>query len=149
MSTPKVMKAIHAFEQLSAIEKATGDEKLGLLALYGKAAPLSFLLSLNFNSKVKLAIPEGMPPLDARELDDATHPDFIGRLSTNIHRLKYCLENSTLTKAKREQMFIEVCLNCPLKDAEIICSAKDKALTELYPSITAELVKSVFPAYVG
>jgi hypothetical protein len=35
-----------------------------------------------------------------------------------------------------------------MKDAEILCSAKDHALEELYPSITAEVVASVYPNYV-
>lgn len=143
------IKRVHAFEQLEAIDKAEGEDKVALMKRYGASAPLNFLLSLNFHSQVKLDLPEGMPPLKPQELDNVTHPDLMGNLASNIHRLKNCLPNNGLKDFKKEDIFIQVLLACPLKDAEIVCSAKDKALEELYPSITAEFVKSVFPAYVA
>jgi len=111
--------------------------------------PLSFLLSLNFRANIKLDLPEGMPPLDPKEMDSVIHPDFAGNLASSIHRLKGCLTTSNIKAFKKEDIFVQVMLSCPLKDAEILCSAKDKALLELYPSITAEFVKSAFPAYVS
>lgn len=142
------IKLIHAFEMLDAIEAAKDKEKLVLLKTYGSRAPLSYLLSLNFRSDIKLDLPEGMPPLKPNEMDTATHPDMVGNLSSCVHRLVNCMTTSKISSFKKEDIFIQVLLACPMKDAEIVCSAKDKALIELYPSITAELVKSVFPAFV-
>ncbi len=143
-------KLIHAYEQLEAIDKATGEEKEFLLKTYAPKAPLNYILSLNFNDKVRLGLPEGMPPLNPKEMDSITHPDMMGNLSSSIHRLKNCMiENRAMPQTKKEEIFIQVLLACPLKDAEIVCSAKDKALTELYPSITKEFVKSVFPSLTG
>ncbi len=142
------IKLVHAFEQLDAIEKATGDEKVALLKEYGAKAPLNFLLSLNFRSDIKLDLPEGMPPLEANELDQVTHPDMMGNLASNVHRLQNCLPGNNLKAFKKEDIFIQVLLSCPLKDAEIVCFAKDKALEELYPSITSAFVKHVFPVFV-
>ena len=145
----KVTKPIHAYEFLDAIEKETDVfKKQALLKEYGAKPPLNFLLSLNFNNQVKLDLPEGMPPMDDKDMDLITHPDFMGQLAGSIARLRHCTAQSDLKKFKKEQMFYEVLINCPMKDAEILCSAKDKALLELYPSITADLVKSVFPTYV-
>ena len=145
----KSKKLIHAFEQLDIIEAAKDGEKLTLLKQYGSLAPLSFVLSLNFRNDIKLDLPEGMPPLDPNELDASTHPDLMGTLATAVHRLKNCMVGVKTNKQfKKEDIFVQVLLSCPLKDAEILCSAKDKALEELYPSITSELVKSAFPAYV-
>lgn len=141
-------KLVHSYEMLDAIEKASGNDKVTLLKKYGAIAPLSFLLSLNFRSDITLDLPDGMPPLDPKEMDSATHPDMMGNLGSSIHRLKNCMPNTNLKPFKKQDIFIQVLLSCPLKDAEIVCSAKDKALEELYPSITTELVKSVFPAYV-
>lgn len=149
VKTPATPKLIHAFEQLDAIEKAEGAFKQQLLRDYGSKAPLSFLLSLNFNKNVSLDLPEGMPPLNPKEMDTATHPDMMGTLASSIHRLKNCTKASTIPTFKKEDVFIQVLLACPLKDAEIVCSAKDKALVELYPSITAEFVKGVYPNYVS
>jgi hypothetical protein len=105
-------------------------------------------MSLNFRSDIKLDLPEGMPPLEPNEMDTVTHPDMMGALSTSVHRLKNCMSGGTIKQFKKEEIFVQVLLACPMKDAEIVCAAKDKALEELYPSITADLVKSVFPAYV-
>lgn len=145
----KVKKPIHAYEFLDLIEKETDIlKKQALLKEYGAKPPLNFILSLNFNTSVKLDLPEGMPPMDVKDMDQVTNPDFMGQLGANISRLRHCTSQSDLKKFKKEQIFYEVIINCPMKDAEILCSAKDKQLLELYPSITADLVKSVFPAYV-
>lgn len=143
------LKAIHAYEQLDLIEKAEGEAKVQLLRKYGAIAPLNFVLSLNYNHQVKLDLPEGMPPIEPRHLDGHTHPDFMGLLGSQTYRLKNLRVESKVPKFRKEQIFYEILINCPLKDAEILCSAKDRALEELYPSITADLVKSVFPKYVN
>ena len=143
------IKSIHAFEQLSEIDDATGDEQVALLKLYGAKLPLNMLLSLNFDNTIKLSLPEGMPELDLKHMDANTHPDMAGLLSSSIHKLKYCLDSNKVMKSfQKEKVFYETLINIPLKDAEILCSAKDHALEELYPNITAELVASVFPQYV-
>jgi len=145
----RVVKPIHCYEQLDEIEKEKDEtRKLQLIKEYASRPPLNFILSLNFNSTVKLDLPEGMPPMDPKDMDMLTHPDFMGQLGSTIARLRHCVPGNDLKKFKKEQIFYEVLTNCPLKDAEILCSAKDKALTELYPSVTGELVAKVFPKYV-
>lgn len=143
------LRKIHAYEQLGEIDNEKDPtKKKKLLKEYGSKTPLNFLLSLNFNKNVVLDLPSGMPPLDLKDMDNHTHPDFMGLLGANIARLRHCTPKSDLKKFKKHQMFYDVLINCPLKDAEIVCSAKDKALVELYPTITAEFVKEVFPNYV-
>lgn len=145
----KVLKAIHAYEQLGEIENEPNVfKKQELLKKYGNTAPLAWLLSLNFRKDIILDLPEGMPEIELKHLDALTHPDFMGLLASGIARVAYCKNTSQLPRAKKESIFYDTLINCPLKDAEILCSAKDKALEELYPSITKELVKSVFPRYV-
>jgi len=144
------LRKIHAFEQLAEIEAEQNVfKKQELLKEYGAKSPLNYLLSLNFRDDIKLDVPEGMPPMDVKDMDSHTHPDFQGLLGAGISRLQHCTFQSDLKKFKKEQLFYEVLINCPLKDAEILCSAKDKSLVELFPSITAELVKSCFPVYVS
>lgn len=144
----KNIRLIHAFEQLAAVDNAEGEKKTQLLKEYGAKSPLNFILSLNFNHGVNLDLPEGMPPMDLNHMDVVTHPDLAGLLSTSIQRLRHCVVESDLKKLKKEQIFYDVIINVPLKDAEILCSAKDRCLTELYPTITAEFVSTVFPNYV-
>lgn len=145
----RVLKPIHAFEMLENLDiESDVEKKRALLKEYGGKPPMNFILAMNFNKNIKMDLPEGMPPMDLKDMNDLAHPDFQGLLATGIPRLKHCTKQSNLKKFKKEEIFYEVLINCPLKDAEILCSAKDRALEELYPSITADFVKSVFPEYV-
>lgn len=138
-------KLMYANEFLDAISKAEGDEQMKLLREYGSKPPLSYLLSLNFNSDIKLALPTGMPPY---KRDEATNPELFPTLASLIARLKNCMIQSTIPKIKKEQIFIEMLETISPAEADILVSCKDKALHEMYPKITADLVKSAFPAYV-
>lgn len=151
MSNDRNIRPVHCFEMLDAIVKEKDPARFKkALGWYGAKLPLNFILSLNFNHTIKLELPEGMPPLDLKDMDAQTHPDMMGLLAGSIGRVKHCLaSNCTVSKNKKENIFYEVLINCPLKDAEILCSAKDHALEELYPAITAEAVREIFPAYVN
>jgi len=143
------IKPIHAYEFLDLIASKTDPVEFNKALLeYGSKTPLNAILSLNFNHTIKMDLPEGMPPMDTKDMDALTHPDFMGLLSSGLHRLRHCLVSSDLKKFKKEQMFYDALINCPLRDAEILCSAKDHALEELYPTITAAKVAALFPAYV-
>ena len=146
----KVIKLIHAFEQLGAIEAETSPfKKLKLLEQYGTLSPLSFLLSLNFNHDIKLELPEGMPAIEPKHMSIASHPDMMGLLGGSIGRLKNCQLGIKIPQRKKQELFYDALINCPMKDAIILCACKDHGLEEDYPSITYELVETVFPTYVS
>ena len=146
----KVIKSIHAFEQLAEIEaEKESFKKMKLLEQYGKMSPLSFLLSLNFNHDIKLDLPEGMPAIEPKHMSTASHPDMMGLLGGGIGRLKNCQIGINIPQRKKQQIFYDALINCPMKDAIILCACKDHGLEEDYPSITYELVETVFPTYVS
>jgi hypothetical protein len=136
-------------EVFDKIEKATGPEKEQLLRHWGALHPYNMLLSLNFNDNVALDVPEGMPGFNVYKRDEATHPDlFQTTLAQQIKRLKSIIKGkNNLPKAKREHIFIQVLEGISPKEADVLVFAKDKQLTELYPSITFEFVQKVFPNY--
>ena len=101
----QTVKLIHAFEMLKKIDQADGQDKIKLLKEYGIKAPLNYILSLNFRKDINLDLPEGMPPLDPKEMDGVTHPDMMGNLATNVHRLKYCMVGSNIKAFKKEEIF--------------------------------------------
>lgn len=138
--------ARHAYEFLQLINDAeTEDKKIELLKKWGNQLPLNMLLSLNFNDKVKLDLPEGMPPY---KRDESVNADLMTPLSGQIHRLKACKEGSGIKKVDRERVFIQVLEQISHKEADVLCACKDKQLNELYPNITSDLVSKVFPNYV-
>lgn len=139
----------YTYEVFSKIDKEEDEEKkLALLKEYGAKLPFNMLLSLNFNDNRRLAVPEGVPPY---KRDEAMHPDgFPTSLAQQIKRLTSIVKgrSENIPKVQREYIFIQVLEAVPPKEADDLVFCKDKALEELYPTITAELVAKVFPEYV-
>ena len=142
-----MIKPKYADEYLAAIDKATGDEKIKLLKQWGGVPPLNMLFSLNFNENVVVNLPEGMPPYNR---DESKDPDlFETHLAQQIKRMANLLvgRSEHIPKMTREWIFLQILEGIPPKEADTLVFAKDKALTELYPTITKELVESVWPAF--
>lgn len=140
----KQYKMTREWEILTDMNKPELQDEL--MRQYGNTNPINYLLSLNFNDKVKLDLPEGVPPY---KRDDLTHSDFQGALVHSIHRLKNCLPYVKLKKFGKEKIFIEMLESIPPESAEILIFCKDKALQELFPNITKELVEKHHPHLVG
>lgn len=139
--------ARHAYEYLQFIEAAENEEeKVELLKKWGATLPLSMLLSLNFDTRIALDLPEGAPPLNR---DEKSHADMFAPLAAQIDRLKHCLKSNSIARLAKERVFIQVLEMISPKEVDVLIACKDKKLTELYPSVTADLVKRVFPNYVS
>lgn len=140
------IKPKFANEFFDAIAKADGEERKSKLKEYGALPPLNFLLAMNFDNNVVFELPPGMPPYNRNEAD---HPDLYAPLATCIRRIMLCLKSDTRQpKWKKENVFTQLLEGINPKEADILVFAKDKALEEMYPWLTAELVKEVFPQYV-
>jgi hypothetical protein len=142
MAAPK-----YANEVLKVINDAKpGKEQEKVLFEYGVKPPINYLLALNFDSRIVVDLPQGMPPYNR---DLVTHPDFQGSLAQTIQRLRNCFKSVQLPKFRKEAIFIQMLENCPPGEADVLVHAKDKALHEMYPNITKELVAKVFPKFVA
>lgn len=137
---------LREWEILKAINDATGEEQESLLKEWGTQAPLNYVLSFNYNDKHVFDLPPGVPPY---KRDEATHTDFQGALVHQVKKLRNCLPNVNLPKLRKEKTFIDILESIPPKSADIVLAMKDKALTDLYPNITKDLVKKVFPSFVS
>ena len=138
---------IHVYEVMEKIEKEADLQKKKMLIWeHGQKPPFNMLWSLNFCDRVKLDLPEGVPPY---KHDGETNDDlFPSTLAIESRKLVNLMPTVNIAKWKKENIFIQILESIPLKDAEILIFAKDKALTELYPTITKELITEIFPAYV-
>ena len=102
------------------------------------------VLELNFIPQYKLLLPEGAPPF---KRDDRT-PD--GYSETNLfaefRRIYIWLRHdANISKAKREQLWIQMLEGLHWKEADLMNLVKDKKLTTKYTSVTYELVSEAFP----
>jgi hypothetical protein len=139
------IKPKFAYEFFAAIEKS--DDKVLALKQFGANPPLSFLLPMNFDSRVVFDLPPGMPPYNRNNKD---HPDLYAPLSSGIRRVMLCLASDRRqARWKKEQVFIQMLEGVNTKEADILILAKDRQLQTMYPWLTAEVVKEAFPTYVN
>lgn len=129
-------------ELFKLVEKAESkQEKINLLRS-NDVQEVRAILTLNYNPDFKLNLPEGTPPFRKEE-------NPIGYQATTIkHELRrfyIWMQPNELSRTKRETLFIEMLEGLHFTEAEIICAAKDRQLTTLYPSITASLAKEAYP----
>jgi len=132
-------------EVYEMVEKQANDlDRINLLR--NKAVEnmvVGHLLNYNFNPNINFLLPEGTPPFNNEGkpagIEDTT-------LEIEFRRFYLWLDpNQNLTKARREQLFIEMLSGLNIEESKLICCVKDKKLQEKYPSITEKLVRETFP----
>lgn len=144
MKTYKNVKPKYANEYFGIIGEA--DDMKAKLREFGSYPPLNYLLAMNFDERIVWDLPEGSPPVKPTH---GENPDMFAPLASCIKRIMVCLKSDNRLPAwKKENIFIQVLEGLNEKEQEILVSAKDKALTELYPWLTSEFVSSVYPDYV-
>lgn len=139
-------KILTISEILQLVQDAPGkDERIALIKKHNCLA-LRDVLKGGLDDSITWILPTGTPPY---RKDDKSpvglHPSTLHRQSP---RLRYFITGGLgerLTPAKREKLFIEILESIDPRDAELLIAMKDKQLKRLYPCLTKNLVKSVFP----
>ena len=125
---------------LQLIEDADSEKKKVKILKKNDNFVLRTILQGNFNDNIKFDMPDGMPPL--KELDEDTK---VINLDDNLMK-KICQScDKRNHQWKRERSFTECINNLNEEERDIIIAMKDKTISELYPSITYELVKEAYP----
>lgn len=128
---------------LDEVEKVkTLDAKVQVLQSYNNTC-LRGILNMNFNPNLVFNLPQGDPPYKK----DVERP--LGTTETNLYteyrRFYIWLRPSELTKARREQLFIQMLEGIHYTEAELVLAVKDRKLTHKWPSVTAEVIRKAFP----
>lgn len=120
-------------------EGKTVNDKVALLQQLA-TEPVLIILKYAFDPNIKFILPEGAPPYKPCDFLDQE-----GRLYAELRRLYLFVEggNPSLTKVKREFLFIQLLESIDKQDAELLCAVKDKKLP--YKGMTASVVKKAFP----
>lgn len=132
-------------EILNLVEKAkTTEEKKQILLKYNDNHGLLFMLCLSYDPNLLWQLPEGAPPFK-KEIERP-----MGYQHTTIQnelRRFYIWGNpdASVSKAKKEALFIEMLEGLHHTEADIVIACKDKKLYTLYQSVTEDLVREVFP----
>ena len=120
-------------------EGKTVNDKVALLQQH-VSDPVLIILKYAFDPNIKFLLPDGAPPYKPCDFLDQE-----SRLYSELRRLYLFVEggNPSLTKVKREFLFIQLLESIDKQDAELLVAVKDKKLP--YKGLTAAVVKKAFP----
>jgi len=126
------------------VEKQTNkQDKIKVLRSYDNQI-LRAVLEINFLESYVLHLPEGAPPYKRVEQTPDGYSET--NLYTEFRRIYIWLDpSSTLSKTRKEQLWIQMLEGLHWKEADLMNKVKDKKLTDLYKSVTYDLVYEAFP----
>ena len=119
----------------------TKAEKIKILRDNNTQA-LRSILKWNFDPAIQTDLPEGEVPFNKNDSPIGTEHTVLERESKGLWR--FIKGANTLSKFKREQLFIQLLEGLHESEAEIIILTKDKQLHNKY-RITQAVVKEAFP----
>jgi hypothetical protein len=101
------------------------------------------LLKAAFDPKIKWILPEGTPPYIANEAPIGTEHTL---LKNETRRLYLFIEggDNTISKTRKETLFIQMLEGLHQSEAEVLINVKDKKLNKVYKGLTAEMIKESF-----
>ena len=135
------MKLLISVVIKKASNAKTKAEKIKILQENNSQA-LRSVLKWNFEPAIVSDIPEGEVPFKRNDAPMGTEHTMLEREGRNLWR--FIKGANTLTRFKREQLFIQLLEGLHESEADIICLVKDKQLHKKY-RITKAVVTSAFP----
>ena len=101
------------------------------------------LLKAAFDPKIKWILPEGTPPYIANEAPEGTEHTL---LRNETRKLYLFIEggDNTISKTRKETLFIQMLEGLHKTEAEVLINVKDKKINKVYKGLTEQLVKETF-----
>lgn len=117
------------------------QEKIDAIAA-NDSLPLRIILQACYDPNVVWMLPPGVPPYKPNDLVDQEHV-----LIKETEKLRYYIKGfyDDLPQLKRETMFVQLLENVAPKDAELLCTIKDKKPIK---GITIEHVTKGLPGLI-
>jgi hypothetical protein len=119
----------------------TKAEKIKILRDNNTQA-LRSILKWNFDPAILSDVPEGDVPFNKNDAPIGTEHTVLEREVKNLWR--FIKGANSLTRFKREQLFIQLLEGLHESESEIVCLAKDKKIQDKY-RLTFAVVKEAFP----
>ena len=117
-------------------------KKIEVLRQYDSPG-MRMILKGAFDPKIEWDLPEGTPPFIANEAPVGTEHTL---LKTEARRLFNFLKggNNTLSKTRKETLFIQMLEGLHTTEADLLINIKDKRLNQVYKGLTEAVVKEAF-----
>ena len=124
-----------------ASKQRTINKKIEILKEYRNDA--TAVLIWNFDDSVISLLPEGNVPYERNEVPVGTdHTSLRKEWKNMYHFVKG--GNDSLSKTRRETMFIQMLEGLHPDEADLVCLIKDKNLTSKY-KLSKQVVEQAFP----
>jgi len=123
-------------------KQRTKAKKLEVLKEYRCDALVSLLI-WNFDDTVISMLPEGEVPFEKNDVPVGTDHTSLRKEYRNLYHFVKG-GNDSLSKTRRESMFIQMLEGLHPTEAAVLCLVKDKALGAKY-KLTRELIESAYP----
>ena len=104
---------------------------------------ITALLIWNFDDSVISLLPEGEVPYEKNEVPVGTDHTSLRKEWRNLYHFVKG-GNDSLSKTRRESMFIQILEGLHPTEADILCLVKDKALASRF-KISREVVEQAYP----
>jgi hypothetical protein len=130
-------------EVLEKVEKAATKEEKILILRQNFSPSILSILQIGFFKNVHMDLPEGRPPFKV----DKDIP--LGYSPTNIYAESrkfyiWTRPGVNIPRLKKESLFIGLLESVHWKEADVLIAMKDKKFTEMYPSLTFDLLHEAF-----
>ena len=131
------------FEILEVVSKQrTKAKKIEVLKEYETEA-LKAVLIWNFDDTVVSMLPEGEVPFEKNDVPVGTDHTSLRKEWKNLYHFVKG-GNDSLSKTRRETMFIQMLEGLHPEEADLVCLVKDKGLTNKY-KLSKQVVEKAFP----
>ena len=100
------------------------------------------ILQANFDDAIVFPFPSGEPPY-------VVNNEYVEVSDKVLGMLGYLVKGAKGTIGGKEMLFVKLLEKVNVEDAQLICLAKDGKLEDLYPTITEDIVKEVWPKIFG
>ena len=132
---------VHEILQLISSQR-TKQKKIDILKEY-RCDALTSVLIWNFDDSIISLLPEGEVPFQRNDVPVGTDHTSLRKEWKNLYHFVKG-GNDSLSKTRRESMFIQILEGLHPDESDILCLVKDKNLSSVY-KITKEHVEEAYP----
>lgn len=104
---------------------------------------LRMVLKGAFDPKIEWDLPEGTPPFMPNEVPIGTEHTYLRQETKRLYRFVKGAD-ATLSKPKRETLFIQLLEGLHIDEANLMLNIKDKKLNKVYKGLTESVIKEAF-----
>jgi hypothetical protein len=130
-------------EVLRKVNNAKTKEEKRKILLENNTQVLRSLFIWNYDDSIVSLLPEGEVPYVRNPAPEGT--DHLLLENEGKKLFHFVKGGSSISQAKREQIFLGILEQLHPDEAEVLCLVKDKALQKKYTRISKALVEETFP----